>query len=30
MVPGIALPMPILRKLYHDNAVRWFPGITGK
>ena len=30
MVPGIALPMPILRKLYHDNAVRWFPGILGK
>jgi len=24
---GLALPMPILRKLYHDNARRWFPGI---
>jgi predicted TIM-barrel fold metal-dependent hydrolase len=27
MVQGLALPLPILRKLYHDNAVRWFPGI---
>jgi hypothetical protein len=26
-VQGLALPMPILRKLYHDNAVKWFPGI---
>lgn len=26
-VQGLALPQPILRKLYHDNAVRWFPGI---
>src|ERR1035437_2760198 len=24
---GLALPQPILRKLYHDNAVKWFPGI---
>lgn len=24
---GLALPRPILRKLYHDNAVHWFPGI---
>lgn len=24
---GLALPQPILRKLYHDNAVRWVPGI---
>jgi predicted TIM-barrel fold metal-dependent hydrolase len=30
IVEGIALPAPILRKLYHDNAVRWFPGILGK
>ena len=22
------LPAPILRKLYHDNAVRWIPGIV--
>jgi predicted TIM-barrel fold metal-dependent hydrolase len=26
-VQGLNLPMPILRKLYHDNAVKWFPGI---
>jgi predicted TIM-barrel fold metal-dependent hydrolase len=26
---GLALPRPILRKLFHDNAVRWFPGILG-
>jgi predicted TIM-barrel fold metal-dependent hydrolase len=26
-VKGLALPAPILRKLYHDNAKRWFPGI---
>jgi hypothetical protein len=26
-VQGLALPAPILRKLYHDNAVKWFPGI---
>lgn len=26
-VQGLALPPSILRKLYHDNAVRWFPGI---
>jgi Amidohydrolase len=24
---GLSLPGPILRKLYHDNAVRWIPGI---
>lgn len=27
---GLALPRPILRKLYHDNAVRWVPGILGQ
>jgi len=27
---GLALPQPILRKLYHDNAVRWVPGILGR
>jgi hypothetical protein len=27
---GLALPRPILRKLYHDNAVRWVPGILGE
>jgi predicted TIM-barrel fold metal-dependent hydrolase len=26
-VRGLALPGPILQKLYHDNAVRWFPGL---
>ncbi len=26
-VRGLALPYPVLRKLYHDNAVQWFPGI---
>ena len=26
-VQGLALPRPVLRKLYHDNALRWFPGI---
>lgn len=24
---GLGLPPSVLRKLYHDNAVRWFPGI---
>jgi hypothetical protein len=24
---GLALPEPILRKIYHDNAVKWIPGI---
>ncbi len=28
-VQGLALPQPILRKIYHDNAVKWFPGILG-
>ena len=27
-VQGLALPGPVLRKIYHDNAVRWFPGIV--
>ena len=26
---GLELPEPVLRKLYHDNAVRWFPGAGG-
>lgn len=25
---GISLPKPVLRKIYHDNAVRWLPGIV--
>ncbi|MGH9616227.1 MAG: amidohydrolase family protein [Acidobacteriaceae bacterium] len=29
-VRGLALPQPILRKLFHDNAVKWFPGILKK
>ena len=27
VVEGLALPNSILRKLFHDNATRWFPGI---
>jgi predicted TIM-barrel fold metal-dependent hydrolase len=26
-VQGLNLPAPILRKLYHDNALRWIPGV---
>jgi predicted TIM-barrel fold metal-dependent hydrolase len=26
-VKGLELPEPVLRKLYHDNAVKWVPGI---
>lgn len=26
-IRGLGLPPLVLRKLYHDNAVRWFPGI---
>jgi predicted TIM-barrel fold metal-dependent hydrolase len=26
-VQGLNLPAPILRKLYHENAVRWIPGV---
>ncbi|MGB0125964.1 MAG: amidohydrolase, partial [Silvibacterium sp.] len=28
-VQGLALPQSVLRKLYHDNAIHWFPGILG-
>jgi len=28
-VQGLALPTEILRKLYHDNALRWFPSVLG-
>jgi hypothetical protein len=28
-IQGLALPEPILQKLYHDNAVHWFPDILG-
>ena len=27
-VQGLNLPATILRKIYHDNAVKWFPGIV--
>ncbi len=27
-VRGLALPEPVLRKLYHDNALRWLPGLA--
>ncbi|HEY6271674.1 MAG TPA: amidohydrolase family protein [Terriglobales bacterium] len=27
-VEGLSLPESVLRKLYHDNAIRWFPGIV--
>jgi predicted TIM-barrel fold metal-dependent hydrolase len=27
---GLALPGPVLRNIFHDNAVHWLPGITGK
>jgi predicted TIM-barrel fold metal-dependent hydrolase len=29
-IEGLSLPAGILRKLYHDNAVRWLPGISDK
>ena len=29
-VEGLNLPRPVLKKLYHDNAVRWIPGIDDK
>jgi predicted TIM-barrel fold metal-dependent hydrolase len=28
-VKGLDLPRPVLRKIFHDNAVHWFPGILG-
>ncbi len=28
-VKGLMLPPPVLRKLYHDNAIKWFPRIMG-
>ena len=27
---GLALPAPVLRKIFHDNAAHWLPGIMGK
>ena len=29
-VTGLGLPKSVLRKLYHENAVHWFPGILAK
>lgn len=26
-IQGLKLPASVVRRLYHDNAVRWFPGI---
>ena len=26
---GLSLPAPVLRKIFHDNAVHWIPGILG-
>jgi predicted TIM-barrel fold metal-dependent hydrolase len=28
-VQGLKLPQEVLRKLYHDNAVSWIPGVLG-
>lgn len=27
-VEGLSLPRSVLKKLYHDNAVRWIPGVV--
>jgi len=27
-IEGLNLPEPVLRRIYHDNAVRWIPGIA--
>ena len=27
-VQGLALPEPVLRKFYHENAIKWFPGMN--
>jgi predicted TIM-barrel fold metal-dependent hydrolase len=27
-IKGLALPEPVLRKIYHENAVKWVPGIV--
>ncbi len=29
-IEGLTLPPSILHKIYHENAVHWFPGILGK
>tara|TARA_R110002049_G_scaffold2750_8_gene22218 strand:+ start:158185 stop:159297 length:1113 start_codon:yes stop_codon:yes gene_type:complete len=27
-IQGLALPMPVLEKIYRKNALQWFPGLT--
>jgi hypothetical protein len=27
-IEGLNLPEPVLRRIFHDNAVRWIPGIA--
>jgi len=27
-ISGLALPLPVLKKLYHANTVRWVPGLS--
>jgi predicted TIM-barrel fold metal-dependent hydrolase len=27
-IEGLALPQPVLRRIYHDNAAHWIPGIV--
>ena len=29
-VQGLKLPEPVLRKIFHDNALKWIPGAGGK
>ena len=29
-ITGLGLPKPVLHKLYHDNAVKWFPGVLAE
>ena len=26
-VRGLAFPLPLLKKIYYENAVKWYPGI---
>jgi hypothetical protein len=26
-VRGLALPLPVLKKVYYENALKWYPGI---
>jgi predicted TIM-barrel fold metal-dependent hydrolase len=28
-VQGLALPAPVLRKIFRENALRWVPGVLG-